>query len=227
MAPEYRGYWPSVVARDAKYHVTAKGAIRLIYRESRDEELHIEIGGHRQLTDLVNGVKVAHSGRVGGVFYLNEYGHVVVPVVADERLTCYFAGQYRGILEFPYDGVLYGPIPPDGLRPGDEWPGPHVGIPHILAPGGDDIRYESREQRGSAVLRIRRVWLSESVGPGYARALAHRLLQVKGWAGGRIYINEAQAFFAPVDGFGGRRYRYLGSLGVEPWFPEPNVRTDR
>ena len=48
MAPEYRGYWPSVVARDAKYHVTAKGAIRLIFRESRDEELHIEIGGHRQ-----------------------------------------------------------------------------------------------------------------------------------------------------------------------------------
>lgn len=221
MAPEYKGYWPSVVAKDAKYHVTARGEVRLIYRESRDEELHLEIGGHRLLTDLVNGVKVSHSGHPGGVFYLNEYGHVIVPAMVDDRQKCYYAGTYREILEFPYQGVRYGPVPPNGLRPGDEWPGPHVGIPYILAPGGVDIRYESREQRGSGVLRIRRVWLSESVGPGYARALAGRLIETKGSHGGRIYINEAQAFFAPVEGSSGSRFRYLGSLGSEPWFPEP------
>ena len=183
MASRYVGYWPSVVRRDAKYHVTAKGYVRLVYRASVDEERHLEVDGHEGLVRIVNDVKVEHNGREGGVFYINEYGHVVVPVAEEHGVGCYYGGSYRHTLEFPYGSHSIGPTPPPGLRPGDEWPGPHVGIPYVLSPGGDDIRYEMRDIDDPDLLR--RVRLSSFCGPSYARRLGQRLIQAKGlgwWA---------------------------------------------
>jgi hypothetical protein len=224
---EYPGYWPSVVSRDAKYHVTAAGDVELIYRESASEERSLNAPDHKPLVDMVNAVKVAHTGRPGGAFYLNEHGHIVVPVMSpsDRQIKCYFAGKYPGRLRFPYHGEWIGPEPPAGLLPGDDWPGPHVGISHILAAGGDDIRYETRIPNDPGL--IRRVRLSEEVGPAYAAHLAGRLTNGKGWGGGRIYINEAQAFFAPVEIKGKYRFIYLGCLDGAPWFPEPRLGVAR
>src|SRR5205807_722984 len=96
------------------------------------------------------------------------------------------------------------------------WPGPHVGIPYVLTAERTDIRYESEPRRNV----IRRELLSATVGSAEAAALAKRLARHKGGSG-RIYINEAREFFAPVEGATQWSYLYLGNLGSEPWFPEP------
>jgi hypothetical protein len=206
------------VAKDAKYHMTAAGQVKLIYRESKYEERHLVTSGHSGLASMVNSRKVARTGLPGGAFYLNEYGHVVVPVATEA--TCLFGGVYRERLEFAYKGSVLGPIPPRHLRPGDEWPGPHVGIPYILCASGDDIKYRSRLQDGFG---YRYTFLSDEVSPSYSERLARRLGLVKGWSGGRVYINEARAFFAPVEVRGQYRYLYLGLLEDDLWFPEPKV----
>lgn len=223
MGGKYPGYWPSVVNRDAKYHVSAAGKVQLLYRESANEERTLVSQGHQQLVEMVNAVKLARTGRRGGTFYINEFGHVVVPVVSagDGQTECFYAGKYLSHLQFAYHGELIGPVPLRGLRPGDEWPGPHVGIPYIIAAGGDDIRYETRVPSDPGLTR--RVRLSSEVGRAQASHLANRLTSHKGWQGGRIYINEAGAFFAPVEVRGKYRFLYLGSLDSESWFPEPHA----
>jgi hypothetical protein len=219
MAIEYSGHWPSVVSRDAKYHMTWNGKVQLVYRESRHVEEHLFAVGHSQLASLVNDRKKVATGQPGGVFYINEYGHVVVPV--GPEATCHIVGIYRELLEFPYKGTFLGPVPPRHLEPGDEWPGPHVGIPYILSAGGDDIKYKTRVAGFPNRFEIH--YLSEESSPSYAERLARRLGRVKGWSGGRIFINEARAFFAPVEIRGQYRYLFLGLLDDDPWFPEPKV----
>jgi hypothetical protein len=219
MSTEYPGHWPSAVAKDAKYHMTFDGQVKLVYRESKYQERHVLITGHRHLAAMVNRVKVAGTGQPGGVFYLNEYSHVVVPV--GREVIFMFGGTYRDKLEFPYEGTQLSPVPPRHLRPGDEWPGPHVGIPYTLCAGGDDIKYRSKIPGH----RLGFTWefLSDAISPSYAERLARRLGDVKGWSGGRIYINEARALFAPVEIRGKFRHLYLGLLDDDPWFPEPKV----
>lgn len=219
MGAEYPGHWPSVVAKDAKYHMTFDGQVKLVYRESKYEERHLLSAGHSALAAMVNDVKMAGTGQPGGVFYLNEYGHVVVPV--GREVACMYGGTCRDMLEFPYKGTLVSPVPPRHLQPGDEWPGPHVGIPYVLCAGGDDIKYRSKIPGH----RLGFTWdfLSDAVSPSYAERLARRLVNVKGWSGGRIYVNEAHAFFAPVEVRGLYRHLYLGQLDDDPWFPEPRV----
>jgi hypothetical protein len=93
-----------------------------------------------------------------------------------------------------------------------------VGIPYVLTAERTDIRYES-EPRPNV---IRRELLSATVGNAAAAALAKRLARHKG-ASGRIYINEAREFFAPVQSTSRWSYLYLGNLGEEQWFPMPRT----
>ena len=84
---------------------------------------------------------------------------------------------------------------------------------YTLAAGGNDIycrvEIDNREVD---------VKLSEQAGV-QANFLAERLAETKGTDGGRIYINEARQFFAPVGQGEAPSYLYLGPLDEEPWFP--------
>jgi hypothetical protein len=65
--------------------------------------------------------------------------------------------------------------------------------------------------------------LSEFAGPEAAAALVRRLTVHKGWGGGRFYVNEWRAFFAPVDSREGWRFIYMGKLeDKDRWFPKPH-----
>jgi hypothetical protein len=104
------------------------------------------------------------------------------------------------------------------IEPGEEWTGPHPGIPYRLTAGGNDIYYESHPR-----LRVtRKVHLSESVGAAAARGMAERVQAVKGWRGGRFYVNEWCEMFAPVMRAGGLSYVYVGHLDLleDRWFPK-------
>jgi hypothetical protein len=223
----YRGCWPRNVNRDAKYSVLARSGgstIKLVYRESDEEEWLLTTGDHTRLAEMVNTLKLDLTGSIGGAFYINEYRHVIVPVGATTTpagyaTQYYYAGIYKGLLEFNYRGGTVSASPPASLRPGDEWLGPHVGIPYILEAGGKDIRFEVPDPTDPELLR--RVRLSRYAGAGYAALLAGRLAEAKGSGGGRVYINEAGSFFAPIQRATSWTYIYLGNLGGDAWFPEP------
>jgi len=222
--PQYTGNCPKNVSRDAKYAVRSSpsgSVVGLIYRTADGEQWHPTTEDHPELVDMVNVVKTVVGGVPHGPFYINEYGQVIVPAGPDARY--YLAGEYEGLVEFEFEGnVLSGRgVDLDGKRfePGDEWTGPHPGIPYVLEPGGADIRYESHP-RDRVTKKIR---LSAHVGGVSAREVAQRVHAVKGWQGGRFYINEWCEIFAPVGGSGRLTYVYVGHLDLleEPWFPKP------
>lgn len=52
--------------------------------------------------------------------------------------------------------------------------------------------------------------------------MAQRIGRVKGWNGGRFYVNEWKEIFAPVNESTGLEYRYIGHLDDDdPWCGKP------
>lgn len=221
MLTMYPGLSPSNVNKDAKYSVTHSPAggmeVRLVYRISARERELLTNDRHESLVAMVNKVKEKLNGAPGGAFYINEYHDVLVP--HPDGSGCVFAGTYETILEFDYDSqTTISPVPPAGLAPGDSWPGPHAGIPYVLSAGATDIKFTMASGR-----RLTEIRLSDVAGHDAARMLARRLAAVKGNSGGRVYINEACHFFAPLITTGGTTYVYLGGLDDDAWFSAPDV----
>jgi len=220
MVSSYPGNIPSNVAKDAKYSVVHGNAgmeVRLIYRVGAGERELLTTSKHPELVEMVNRVKLSSAQSPGGVFYINEYQHVLVPAGGSYQ----YAGTYQRILEFDFNRQVLGPRPPAGLQPGEDWQGPHVGIRYALTADGSDVRYEVKTTTGPTSTNEKRFLLSAAVGRAGASKLASRLGQYKGQGGGRIYINEVREFFAPVGD--DPRYIYLGPLGDDPWFPAPQL----
>lgn len=217
-AIEYPGYVPSNVNKDAKYSVVHGDdgfEVRLIFRLNAREKALLTTKHHDELVEQVNAVKREHNGVEGGAFYINEFMDVLVPTTNGRT---YFAGTYQHLLEFELDDdVVISPKAGPDLRPGDVWPGPHVGIRYTLKANGRDIGYKFKPSP-----RIEREeLLSDHHGADAAAELATRLIAVKGQSG-RIYINECGEFFSPPPDLGGE-YLYLGGLDEDLWFPAPDV----
>jgi hypothetical protein len=195
--------------------------VALTYVSSDGERWFATTKDHPVLVEMVNRVKTDMGDAPNGPFYINEYGQVLVPV--GEGATYYLAGEYDMPLRFRFEEkILSGEgIDLDGrpLEPGDVWTGPHPGIPYRLKAGRSDVYYRSYPRP----MVEKQVHLSAAVGLNAAQALAARIRRVKGWVGGRFYVNEWREIFAPVEGREGWEYRYIGHLEeAEPWFPKPS-----
>jgi len=219
--PIFTGNCPKNVSRDAKYGVRSsrKGpVVWLLYRTSTGEEWHASSAEHPELVAMVNAVKVSMGDAPNGPFYINEFSQVIVPAGPNARY--YLADEYSAEIEFHFEGNLLSgrAVDLDGrsLEPGEIWTGPHPGIPYVLKAGGGDIYYTSVPRENVT----KKQWLSHHVGPEAAKALARRIQEVKGWAGGRFYINEWQEMFAPLTAPDGLHYVYIGRLDLnhDPWF---------
>src|SRR5262249_23172161 len=111
----YAGNIPSNVNQDAKYSVVSDPSdetdwvVRLIFTVGQNEEAFLTPPAHPSLVDKVNRVKVDVQGAPGGAFYINEYGHVLVP--AGEE--CYCAGTHDDLLEFDFRKATISTEPPD------------------------------------------------------------------------------------------------------------------
>jgi hypothetical protein len=213
----YTGNSPARVSKDAKYTVTAGGAIRLEYQESRRVRWLLTTEDHEALADMVNAVKrelPGRDGRDGGAFYINEFKAVLVP--DGQGGSCFWAGDYERELIFREGELEVTPRAPEGLDPGEVWSGPHVGIPYVLNAGATDLRYETVDGR-----RRESVFLSDHVGASAARATAAFIAEVKGQSGGRVFVNEMCELFAPVGIAGDWEYQYIGPLDENAWFKPP------
>jgi hypothetical protein len=210
----YTGHTPSNVSKDAKYTVSSAGEVRLTYRINLREKELLTTSKHPKLVEMVNVIKQEINGVPGGVFYINEFGDVLVP--GREVGTCHWAGHYVKTLKFTFGDGYLSPEAPAGLRPGDKWPGPHPGVRYVLKAGGNDIRYQRKSGN-----RVTEIYLSDEVGQSAAKATAARIRAIKGPDGGRFYINERCELFAPVASNDYEQFVYLGHLEDSAWFDPP------
>ncbi len=216
----FSGNCPRNVNKDAKYAVRwAEGELHvtLVYRHPNGEQWLASTADHPDLVAMVNGVKESHGSAKGGPFYVNEFRQVLVPVGPEP--TYYLGGEYSKPLEFEFEGhVLSG----DGkgrdgraLLPGEEWEGPHPGIPYVAAASGDDIYYEA-SPRPNVTTKVR---LQRARGSPVARAIAKQVIDAKGGSG-RFYVNEFGHMFAPITQSLPVKYVYVGRLDMAGgWFP--------
>jgi len=222
--PVFRGNCPNNVSRDAKYSVRwQKGTpVIQLYYEAEEEEIWLaSTSEHPKLVEMVNGVKTEFALAPNGAFYINEYKQVIVPVANGTEY--YFAGNYKEPLRFEFEGkTLSGePVDLEGnpISVGDKWVGPHPGVPYILCAGGQDIRYEI-SPRPNVMKKVR---LSKQVGPTEAAQVAAKIRDVKGYAGGRFYLNEFGVAFAPLREEWDTVYVYLGKINLKAWFPKTDA----
>jgi hypothetical protein len=222
---KFVGNCPSNVSKDAKYTIRLEEKEHVVglYYESADGELWYPSSvDHPELVEMVNKVKIKYSGSPGGAFYINEYRQVIVPVIGDEK-DYYYAGEYEKPLEFEFEGkILSGDakdLEGNPLQPGDEWVGPHPGIPYVLKAGGKDIYYRYWARKN--VQKEER--LSAYIGKE-AEAVAMPIAHVIGLAGGRFYVNEFKQIFTPRSDDYGMKYVYVGKIDdMTKWFPKPSV----
>ena len=226
--PEFHGNCPRNVSKDAKYTIrTNRSAggrgtvVQLVFRVAEDERWYATTRDHPELGEMVNAIKLRLGQPPNGAFYINEYRQVIVPTGASD--SYFYAGRYEEPLQFEMEGrVLSGDaIDMNGrpLKPGAIWHGPHPGIPYMLMAGRDDIRYKTRP-RPQVEKTIR---LSKAIGPSRAAAVARSIREVKGFLGGRFYVNEFRTIFAPVSDGREWRYVYIGQLDMDSWFPVPEL----
>ena len=222
----FTGNCPSNVSKDAKYSVRfdKREYVVGIYYESTDGELWYPTSdNHPDLVEMVNDVKMHFSGARGGIFYINEYKQVLVPTKGEEK-AYYFAGEYKHPLEFEFEGnILSGDakdLEGNRITPGDIWSGPHPGIPYVLKAGGKDIYYRYKVRPNVE----KKVTLSEHLSSKTAEMIAWQIVEIKGAAGGRFYINEFCQMFAPVNKSSQLEYLYIGRIeDLKNWFPKPTI----
>ena len=234
----YRGPWPMNVNKLAKYTVSREdGQWRVTVGYDAGDGLRFLAveGGDTGLATLVNDVKQAVAHQPGGAFYINEYRHVLVPVKAGKSSEYYYAGRAEEDFVFTFDNqsITTHAVNADGhsLRPGEKWYGPRPGIPYKLAAGGNDIYYETPALTETNPPAVRpggtqRRYLSRFVSDRSALARATKpIADIRGYEGGRFYVNEHGAIFTPVsagDG-NGLDYVYCGQIDRSAWFPEPSI----
>ena len=220
----FEGNTPGNVSGDAKYSVrydSGDHVVGMVYRTAFREEWRPVTSEHPKLVEMVNAVKLQATGQPGGAFYINEYQQVIVPVVGASDY--YLAGEYGEPLEFEFEGhIISGDarsLDGESLQPGDSWEGPHPGIPYILKAGARDIYYE-QEVRPRV---FKKPHLSDYQSKATVRELCQFIARIKGYEGGRFYINEFQQLFAPYEGERGLEYFYIGKLpSLDDWFPKPH-----
>jgi hypothetical protein len=241
-APQpYRGVWPQNVSRLAKYAVRfVDGDWKVtVSFETEEGPRYLAVqGASADLADRVNAIKTAVHSQLDGAFYVNEYRHILVPVI-DSGLSgtaslFYCAGRLEDDLLFEFDGKLLTGRPerPDGtpLNNGEHWVGPRPGIPYVLSPGGADIYYETPVLTDDHPPTVRpsvtrRVLLSKVLQNKCMASEPAKVRYVLGHQGGRFYVNEYAAMFTPVgEGDGsGLDYVYCGQIDKRVWFPEPTL----
>jgi hypothetical protein len=159
-ARPWRGRYARIPGTETVFHVRSKGSmgwtICLDWGTSEGIAECIAVQSSEAapeiacLVSAVNRVKVRQTGHNGGCFSINEWGQVLVPSAEVSGTRCFLVGTVTGTLLFENPLNRNTPLDlshVDGLRPGDRWNRPLVGLPYHLKAHSDSI-YFWRETEG-------------------------------------------------------------------------------
>jgi len=227
MPIRFEGNCPANVSKDAKYHIKLQGGpkVGIPFEANEMEMWMLTTKEHPELVEMVNKVRIDLNEDPGGAFYINEYQQVIIPDRTDK--IYYLAGIYAEPLRFLFDdGTRMVTISGEALEPSGNpiprlgvWKGLRHGIRYVLAAGGHDIYYKYSPRRDVE----RTVRLAKLIGDAAAETIAARIREIKGFSGGRFYVNEWREMFAPRGEDDRTEYYYIGRLMEDdPWFPKPH-----
>jgi hypothetical protein len=231
------GYVVTLPGRERRYHVRQSGGRwQVMVWWSDPHEFAAGWFPSRvdasALAHAVNEVALSKARKPGGSFYFNEWGDVIKPVWKQGGVRHYHCGSFPGFeLAFELGEVRWinrAPYREDqgSLEPGDLWQGPRCGTPYWLdsrksaqAPFGRLYRPVALQSEDDFV----EVKSREYLPPGIAgvQALTHAISHVKGGGGGRFYVTEGGAIWAPSQARAGSSHgggqgqwmdRYVGRL---------------
>ena len=170
----------------------------------------------RKLTEAVSSAKLQLSGHSGGSFQINEFGQVLVPASRGRKRM--LVGQVIGEVEFhnPFDGgAVFSLNNADGLRPGDSWPWPYVGMPYNLN-GRSQIYYWMEDGDGGRSVRP----------PVQDKSLIEALRSIRRTGPTRFIVGANGIVLTkkpPADKWTGDQEVwqpvYVGRLNYSKWFP--------
>lgn len=137
---DWQGRYARIPGDGSVFHVRMlDGRPQVVIQWCRDECtgtcLALEDNAVRKLTQAVLAAKRKLGGGGGGSFQINEFGQVLVPA-SDGRGRIALAGESEGLLLFhnPYeDDALVDLSLHCGVKAGQRWPLPYVGIPYHLS----------------------------------------------------------------------------------------------
>ncbi len=215
----------------AKYriqHFDRKLAVTVMMRSDDGDQIYPATHDHPKLVKMVNGVKEEAGLQPGGIFIINEWRQVIVPVSDDHYdapVQYHYAGEYHDDIVLKMEGSEFSGRPFDSsgcpLKPGATWNGPRPGLKYKLKANAGDIEWS----RMITPQRERIVKLSDVVGRTAAQTTARRIAGVLGHTkGGAIYVNEFGAIFGPSGRDDGFTYIYLGQIPEQGcWFKKSIV----
>jgi hypothetical protein len=129
-----------------------------------------------------------------------------------------WGGSFSGTRDITISGEAVD-LAGNPLHVGAEWAGLHHGIRYTLAAGGSDIYYTCFPRPDVK----RTVKLSRIIGTEATNKIAAKVKEIKGFQGGRFYVNEWREMFAPRLEDDETEYFYIGRLTPEDlWFPRPH-----
>ena len=229
--------WPRNTNRTAKYsvrQVDGEWKVTVLYDLGSGMRYLAVENADTSIPDRVNFIKNKLGQKDGGVFYINEYQHLIVPVKQMEMSYYYFGGIVSEIdfeFEFEGDTLTSRPVDLDGnqLEKGQDWIGPRPGIPYVLNADTSDIYFKRPALAVKPPIKVipgvtQKVLLSKVCGnKGAIEDNLGIVRDMKGIKGGRFYVNEHYAIFAPKihDAEDGLNYIYCGQINMDGWFPEP------
>ena len=235
----YQGMWPRNTSKTAKYSVRqidGEWKVTVLYDLGAGMRYLAVENADTSIPDRVNFIKNKLGQKDGGVFYINEYQHLIVPIKQMDTSYYYFGGILSDIdfeFEFEGDTLTSRPVDSNGnqLKIGQDWIGPRPGIPYVLNADTSDIYYKrpavSIEKPIEVINGVTQKVLLSKVSTD-ENAMEENLKNIrnrKGIKGGRFYVNEHLAIFAPKihDTEDGLNYIYCGQIDMKGWFPEPFV----
>jgi hypothetical protein len=172
--------------------------------------------GTEQLISAINAVKWRYNHQPGGSFVVNEYGQVLVPTRAGKRFC---VGKITGVMLLRnVDTQEIVDLSDDaGLRPGDPWDLPYVGLAYRLSCRSQIYYWD--KTNGRSIKPHTQDW-----------DLIHQLRTVRRYGAVRFLVNPYGLVLTkiPKGAFDpdGDQWQpvYVGRIDYDKWFMEEGLK---
>jgi hypothetical protein len=208
----WAGHYERIPGETTTFHVDTNDRISIYWDDpysgdrlrspARSSEDMLELGA------AVNRVKLRYGSYRGGSFAINEFGQIIVPLQGTGAR--YLVGTVEGSLLFqsPDDNGKYFTLnAPEGIRPGQIWDRPYVGMPFHLANSG--VIYRILDDEGDRLVDF---LVFRDI------PLIQQLHKIRGWRGCRFLVNYLGVVLTKHEHQGLWLPLYVGTLDYTQWY---------